>query len=139
MLELRYRSPLEGNDDSDDGLDDEDEDDEEFIPNVGLVSRQHKTTRAAGQHGGESDGSDVNALVSLEQNIAKLEQSILSNNHSSAGHVTFAGSNGKDCRRSLRRSSSLSEDNNDTFYQKKKRPFNFPNVKKRYGDQKWPC
>ena len=36
LLELRYRSPLEGNEDSDDGLDDED--DEEFIPNVGLVS-----------------------------------------------------------------------------------------------------
>ena len=35
-MELRYRSPLEGNEDSDDGLDDED--DEEFIPNVGLVS-----------------------------------------------------------------------------------------------------
>ena len=38
LLELRYRSPLEGNEDSDDGLDDED--DEEFIPNVGLVSLQ---------------------------------------------------------------------------------------------------
>ena len=62
MLELRYKSPLEGNDDSDDGLDGEDEDDEEFIPNVGLVSRQHKCV--------DSDG-DVNALVSLEQNIAK--------------------------------------------------------------------
>ena len=37
LLELRYRSPLEGNEDSDEDLED-DEDDEEFIPNVGLVS-----------------------------------------------------------------------------------------------------
>ena len=113
MLELRYRSPLEGNEDSDDGLDEDEE--EEFIPNVGLVSR-HRAKNLE-----ENDG---HALVSLQENIAKLEQSILSNNHSNP-HVTFAGSGEK-----LRRSSSLNEENND-FFQKKKRTFNFPTVSKK--------
>ena len=38
LLELRYRSPLEGNEDSDDDALIDDEDDEEFVPGVGLVS-----------------------------------------------------------------------------------------------------
>ena len=38
LLELKYRSPLEGNEDSDDDALIDDEDDEEFVPGVGLVS-----------------------------------------------------------------------------------------------------
>lgn len=86
LLELRYRSPLEGNEESDEDLED---DEEEFVPNVGLVS--HKKAKAI-----ESD-PETNALISLEENIAKLEQSILANNMNNAsssgnkGHKFFQG------------------------------------------------
>lgn len=127
LLELRYRSPLEGNEDSDEELEDDDED-EEFIPNVGLVS--HKKIKAVQGH--DSSDTEGNALMSLEQNIAKLEQSILANN-GGAPHVTFAN-NGAGADSLVRRSTSLSENANESasFFQKKKRTFNFPNVKKRY-------
>ena len=69
MLELRYRSPLEGDEDSEEELDEDEE--EEFIPNVGLVSRKNKEI--------SSDGEGGNALINLEENITRLEQSILSN------------------------------------------------------------
>ena len=62
LLELRYRSPLEGNEESDEDLED---DEEEFVPNVGLVS--HKKAKAI-----ESD-PETNALISLEENIAKFQ------------------------------------------------------------------
>ena len=77
MLELRYRSPLEGDEDSEEELD-EDED-EEFIPNVGLVSRKNKEI--------SSDNEGGNALINLEENITRLEQSILSNRYT-AIHCT---------------------------------------------------
>ena len=70
MVELRYRSPLEGNEDSDEDLED---DEAEFIPNVGLV---HKNKESS------SDNEGGNALISLEENITRLEQSILSNRYS---------------------------------------------------------
>ena len=114
---------MEGNEDSEDGLDDDD--DEEFIPNVGLVSTRHKNADSD-QEGGKK------ALISLEENITKLEQSILAN----SPHVTFAGtkngssSNGGNLRG--RSSSVTSETANDTtFFQKRKKTFNFSNVKKR--------
>ena len=74
-------------------------------------------------------------MISLEENIAKLEKSILANNHNP--HVTFAGTkNGSSSNGgNLRRSSSVTSEtaNDTTFFHKKKRSFNFPNVKKRYG------
>lgn len=135
MLELRYRSPLEGNDDSDDDLADDDDDDEEFIPNVGLVSSRHR-------HTSDSDQESGNALISLEQNIAKLEQSILANNHNNGSsmsanhgpHVTFEGGANNGSSSNMRRSSSVNDSSYDgsaKFFQKKKRAFNFPNVKKK--------
>ena len=70
MVELRYRSPLEGNEDSEEDLDD---DEAEFIPNVGLV-RKSKENNSSDTDGG-------NALINLEENITRLEQSILSNRY----------------------------------------------------------
>ena len=72
-------------------------------------------------------------MISLEENITKLEQSILAN----SPHVSFAGtkngqssSNGGNLRG--RSSSVTSETANDaTFFHKRKKTFNFPNVKKR--------
>ncbi len=138
LLELHYRSPLEGNEDSEEEF--EDDDDEEFIPNVGLVSHKKRKAVLAAS---EVTGSSTNALMNLEQNIAKLEQSILANNQCNNGsnsfgpqhHVTFAGSSSRNGS-NMRRSSSLQSGNEDNFQQKKKKPFNFPNVKKRYVRRK---
>ena len=49
MVELRYRSPLEGNEDSDEDLEDE----EEFIPNVGLV-RKTRENNSSDNEGGKA-------------------------------------------------------------------------------------
>ena len=109
MVELRYRSPLEGNEDSDEDLEDE----EEFIPNVGLVRKTRENN--------SSDNEGGNALINLEENISRLEQSILSNsakNGSNSTHVRFDN---------MRRSTS--DQNVEHFQQKRKRTFNFPNVK----------
>ena len=87
--------------------------------------------------GVDSDQEGGKALISLEENIAKLEQSILANNHSP--HVTFAGtkngssSNNGGGNGNIRRNSNASVTSDATFFQKKKRSF-IPsiNVKKRY-------
>ena len=87
--------------------------------------------------GVDSDQEGGKALISLEENITKLEQSILANNHSP--HVTFAGtkngssSNNGGGNGNIRRNSNASVTSDATFFQKKKRSF-IPsiNVKKRY-------
>ena len=141
LLELRYRSPLEGNEDSDEELEDE-EDEEEFIPNVGLVSTSQSRRRSANKADENTEGTG--ALIALEENIAKLEQSILSSNNNHAAvsgaaepQVRFSASAGG--RRAsanqskIRRSTSLNEDTEDSFGHKKKRAFNFTNLKKRWA------
>lgn len=147
LLELRYRSPLEGNEDSDEDIDDEE--DEEFIPNVGLVSTSQRRRLSREQEGAEEHNGSSGALIALEENIAKLEQSILSSNgnHAGAGvssaaeppQVRFSSGLGGGHRRAssqnresqIRRSTSLNEDTEVSFGQKKKRTFNFTNLKKR--------
>lgn len=104
--------------------DEDDEDGEEFIPNVGLVSVGRKKSADSENENG--------ALVNLEENIRKLERSILSNNKKAHDpQVRFAGDPGS----RLTRSTSLNDDENGTYFlhqQKRKRTFNFPNVKKKY-------
>lgn len=77
------------------------------------------------------DGDGRRELISLEQNIANLEQSMRTNHVDSAvasadgGHVTFSS------RRAMlgsSRSTSLLDEMGST--KKKKRMFNLPNVKK---------
>ena len=138
LLELRYRSPLEGNEDSDEDLED-DEDEEEFIPNVGLVSTSQKRGRSVKPD--ENIEGSGHALIALEENIAKLEQSILSSNNNHAAmsqeqpQVRFSGSSLRisSSQGKIRRSTSLNEDSESDFGHKKKRTFNFTNLKKRYN------
>jgi hypothetical protein len=130
LLELRYRSPLEGEDDSDDDPEENEEDEEDFVPNVGPVTRRHQ--KATSALDSEDDG---NALISLEENIANLEKSILATNslnHSPNPQVRFA--NTSNLTSSIRRSSSLNADEygSSGLNTKRKRTFNFPNAKKRY-------
>lgn len=154
LLELRYRSPLEGNEDSDEDVDDEE--DEEFIPNVGLVSTSQRRRLSREQEKAAEANGSTGALIALEENIAKLEQSILSsNNNHATGHAGVSGaaaeppqvrfssglgggghrraSSSQQNRESqIRRSTSLNEDTEVSFGQKKKRTFNFTNLKKRW-------
>ena len=77
------------------------------------------------------DGDGRRELISLERNIANLEQSMRTNHVESAdasadgGHVTFASRRGM---LGSSRSTSLLDEMGST--KKKKRMFNLPNVKK---------